>query len=233
MPSIVVYTAVVGRPDVLLDPTPVLPGIDLICYTDLQFHGISRYRMASVYCGGGTARRGQRRVKLFWPPIFDQYQYSLYVDSNVRLKADPHQFIDLLGDESDILMFRHPRRNCLYGEARVCIKLGKGARHVIKAQVAQYREEGYPAHNGLFEAGALFRRHTPSMRSASSMWLGEVVAHSCRDQISFPYVAWKLGLHVSTFPGKFRNGPWFGYRKHNAVRSPFESFSKVEVEKKT
>ena len=53
---------------------------------------------------------------------------------------------------------------------------------------------------GLVEAPVILRRHTAAIRALNEAWWAELVRGSRRDQLSFNYVAWKLGLSHAKFP---------------------------------
>jgi len=217
-----IYTAVFSKPDVLFNPTLPLPDIDKLCFTDMELQGESAYQAVSVQLDDSSGRRCQRRVKLYWPDIFNNYEYSLYLDSNVTLKADPRRFINMLTAGSDILVFRHCRRDCLYEEAQVCLDYGLAEQDAIARQLEKYRVEGYPEHHGLFQGTIIFRRHTEAMREFSKAWLKEVMTFTARDQISFPYVVWKLKEPMSLFSSSILANPWFCWKgEHNSWASQF------------
>ena len=54
----------------------------------------------------------------------------------------------------------------------------------------------------LCEASVIVREHTPSTNLFMCLWFNEVVRYTSRDQLSFPYVFWRLkGLKkVNMFP---------------------------------
>ena len=55
--------------------------------------------------------------------------------------------------------------------------------------------EGLPENAGLIEANVLIRRHNnPLIRELMEDWWEQLRVHGRRDQISFPYVAWKHGF---------------------------------------
>jgi hypothetical protein len=199
--EIVLFTAVFGQPDVLFDPMLPLPEVEKICFTDLEFMGQSRYRMVQVDLDELPPAKRNRRVKIFWPEIFDSYDYSLYVDSTAEVLADPRDLIQYLEPGSDIAMFRAAQRDCLYREAIECVRLGLDDPGLIRQQVAKYRGEGLLPPTGLWAGTAILRRHTPAMREFAQVWWREVEQFSCRDQISLPYVIWKTGARVSILPG--------------------------------
>jgi len=220
MMKLLVYTAVIDYQDILVDPVPNLCGVDKICFTDMDYVEKSKFAFVRVDPSGETASKKQRHVKIHWPQVFNEYEYSLYMDSGVELLTDPNIFIDMLGDK-DLLLFDHYRRDCLYEEARECLVRGLGDSQEITAQVSHYLSEGYPSHNGLYGCTVLFRRHTEAMRDFSERWWKEVQRFSSRDQISFPYVKWETGFQVATFPVRWHNNSWFVWHRPKLKKSKF------------
>ncbi len=218
--KLLIYTAVFGKPDLLLDPVLPLPEIDKVCFTDMEFQGKSQFDIVQLPLDPTTPAKNQRHVKIHWAAIFQQYDYSLYLDSNVQLKIDPTIFIDMLED-NDLLLFRHAFRSCIYDEAAVCINYRLGNSTEIARQVIKYVSSGYPKNSGLYRCTVLFRKHTKEMQEFSKLWWGEVNTFSHRDQISFPYVRNKLGIGVSVFDKLWVGNPWFKGYEHSEVDSKF------------
>jgi len=199
--EMIVFTAVFGHPDMLFVPALPLPDVEVVCWTDMDYVGQTRYRMVKVDLHELPARKRNRRVKIFWPEVLDCFAYSLYVDSTVRVLVDPRDLIQYLEPGSDIAQFRAFERDCLYEEARAVVRLGKDAPGVVRRQVSKYRGEGLFPPTGLWASTVILRRHTPLMREFCQSWWAEVEAFSRRDQISFPYVVAKSGIKVSELPG--------------------------------
>lgn len=223
MHDMVVFTGVFGRPDVLCEPAVPLDGVDLVCYTDLEFTGQSAFRMIELHLDSLSPPKRNRRVKIWWPEIFDCFDYSLYMDSNVELRVDPHELIRFLEPGSDIAVFRHPDRDCPYQEGRVCMRAGMADSTLVRRQLAYYRAAGLWPRSGLWAGTFILRRHTPRMQVFSETWWREVETFSGRDQISFPYVVWLLGTQVSEFPGNLRDNEFMIWHRHDARSSQFTS----------
>lgn len=212
MKEMLVFTGVFGKGDALHDPALPLLDLDFVCWTDLDFEGKSRWWMIKRNFDDLPPVKRNRRVKIFFQPNFNGYEYSLYLDSTVRLLVDPRQLISFLQPGSDIAVFDHPARDCLYEEAREVIRRGLDDADVVWEQVTRYRGEGILPHAGLWACTVILRRHTPSMQEFCQAWWKEVEAFSCRDQISFPYVVAKSGVKVSTFPGSLLCNDFIDWR---------------------
>jgi hypothetical protein len=210
--EIYAYTGVFGKPDVLLEPSYSAWGVPLFCFTDLRFRGRSMWQMVHVDLGDLPRAKRNRKVKIWWPPAFKGYRYSLYLDSTVELRVDPRELIQFLDPGSDICVFRHPHRDCLYEEAREVVRLRKADAKLVARQVAFYRELGFLPHSGLWACTVILRRHTRFMQDFCEKWWKEVMAWTHRDQISFPVVVQETGAKVSTFPGSLLNNEFISWR---------------------
>jgi hypothetical protein len=50
------------------------------------------------------------------------------------------------------------------------------------------------------------RRHTQAVRAFNEAWWTEIVRGSWRDQLSFDYISWKLGISYVNFPLSLHEG---------------------------
>ncbi len=78
------------------------------------------------------------------------------------------------------------------------------------AQISRYKQENYPANNGLISGGILLRNHHSSkIKETMEHWWNEVKNGSRRDQLSFNYVAWKTGLDYGILSGSVTRSEYF------------------------
>lgn len=145
---------------------------------------------------------------------FDE-PYRIWMDGNIFPRKDlPTLVEELLGDH-DIAVFHHPWRNCIYEEhGPAKARLDPRYHPLIDDQVARYRREGMPARYGLAECGVILSRANEPAREFFERWWAEVTRFSSRDQMSFPYIRWKMGARVRVRfidrqPTRF--GEWFRY----------------------
>jgi len=120
---------------------------------------------------------------------------------------------------SFLTTFTHPFRDCLYDEATFCLKVPRGEiyRKELAQQTAAYQRAGMPRHWGLAETRCVMRVNSPQITKMNELWWSEIQAHSPRDQVSLPYVCWKLGIKWGELPGRIRifnspggaTGPFF------------------------
>jgi len=104
----------------------------------------------------------------------------------------------LLGD-NDIGVSRFSRGwDTLTREAEFC--LSRWPKLPVKEQKDFYLSEGCPDNTGIFMGGLIVRRHTKAIARLNELWWEQITKFSQRDQLSLPYVLWKLGITPSILP---------------------------------
>lgn len=210
----VVFTAATGTRDVLGDPGPLPAGWTAVAFTDGGTH--PAWRVLPLPASDLGPKRATSAVKLLPHRVFPDARFSLWLDANCNIDCDLDALMtDMLAD-ADLALHPHPERDCIYDEALACIELGRDTPATICAQVVRYAQLGFPARAGLVAGGVILRRHTAAVAALNEDWWAEVAAGSCRDQLSFNYVAWRRGIAVARFPSDVWRGPLFGWRPHAA-----------------
>ena len=205
MKKFVLYTAVFGRRRAFRIPKISIPDVDKICFTDLNLH-VPFYKIKKMELNHLDRIRRQRFVKICIPDeIFDNYEYSVYVDCKRNCIVDFEYILSFMEKDADFVTRQHRKRRCIYDEGMICITQGKDSKEIILKQLDFYRSENYPVHNGLQYTFLLLRRHTEKLKKFSRLWWEQLEKHSFRDQISLPYVAWKHDVKISLCG---RGGKW-------------------------
>lgn len=195
--SLVLYSALYGRREPL--NTEVFgPFTDVrrVLFTDrddLDFPGVDIIRQPA---DGLDPARASRRAKLM-PHRYLPEDWSLWLDNKSRLRRDPSDILATLQAQSSQAFFAFPhfRRDCVYQELQTCWENGLDDYRTLKERERTYRAEGMPEHAGLIEGHFILRRHhEPSVATFGEEWFDHVCRFSRRDQISFPYLAWKRGF---------------------------------------
>ncbi|KAI3472397.1 hypothetical protein Pfo_029518 [Paulownia fortunei] len=132
--------------------------------------------------------------------LFPNARYSIWVDSKSQFRRDPLGVLEALLWRSDyeLAISEHGARSSVYDEAKAVVKKNKATPEEVEVQLAQYRQDGLPEDkrfNGkkaLAEASIIVRKHTPMTNLFMCLWFNEVVRFTSRDQLSFPYVLWRL-----------------------------------------
>ena len=165
------------------------------------------------------AKDAGRAKYLFWEYGI-QSDVNMWVDGNIYPLAKPEEYIELLGD-SDICLFRHPWRDCIYEEATETLNLNFDLPEIVIPQLEAYKKSGYPKNNGLAETGVMIRRDSPTVRRFLIAVWKEIERGSHRDQLCFNYVLSKFPkLRIKYLPPSVRTHSMFNmvpHQKHMAV----------------
>lgn len=211
--KVALCTAITARKDSLKEQ-PFYDGVDRIFFTDCPEAYVGTSWTIHPACSLFTdPRRNSRAHKILAHQYLPEYDYSLWIDGSICLQTSPLELIDAYLMDADIAMFRHPTRCCLYVEAEGCANAGFDRRETFAAQVKHYRQAGYPPDNGLNECAVILRRHNEQIARFNDAWWSEYCRHSCRDQISLPYVAHRLGIRIAHLPGTAADNPAFVYHQ--------------------
>ncbi|KAK9010622.1 hypothetical protein V6N11_043502 [Hibiscus sabdariffa] len=142
--------------------------------------------------------------------LFPHAKYSIWVDSKSQFRRDPLGVVEaLLWRRNSVLAIsEHGARSSVYDEAKAVVHKHKATPEEVEVQMTQYRKDGLPEDkrfNGkkaLNEASVIVRKHTPLTNMFMCLWFNEVVRFTSRDQLSFPYVLWRLKgpKNINMFP---------------------------------
>jgi hypothetical protein len=195
--SLVLYSALYGNKEPLnaevFGPFTSCRRVLFTDRTDLHLPGVDIVRDP---LDGLDAARASRRAKLM-PHRYLPEDWSIWLDNKSRLKRDPVEVLAALQAQSDASFFAFPhfRRDCVYQEGQAIWENGLDDYRIVRERMETYRTEGVPDHVGLIEGHFIVRRHHDTAVSHfGDRWFEQVLRYSRRDQISFAYLAWKLGL---------------------------------------
>jgi len=184
----VVFTSIFGQYDSLIEPIEHSDSIDYVCFTDNPdlVSNVWQIKVVDPYFQDDMIRSA-RHHKICPHRYLEQYDFSLYVDGNMRIRLVPDVMKMLNGNT--IAMEWHRKRRCLYVEAEVCKERHLDDSMKINRQVASYRAMGFPENAGLYASYMIVRKHNDErLKVLSESWWTHVCAYSRRDQISLPVV---------------------------------------------
>jgi hypothetical protein len=169
-----------------------------------------------------------RRVKMLAhrQPALEGYAATLYVDGSIEIVGDLGRFLASCEARPEpVQMYRHPFRDCVYDEALACARAGHVSVFTLQRQMGRYRRAGFPPHNGLFEAGVIYRRHVAEVETFMETWWQEYRSGARRDQLSMSFVAWQAGIAIGDLgPSDPRFGHCtFHLHAHRATRVPLRA----------
>ena len=194
---IAVYTCIIGNYDQLAGPACQPNNIDYFVIADTVSSAKSPWNFLEVANGLNLTDIEQSRwCKMHPHLLFPHHDYSIYLDGNIAPISDLTELIHRIGP-CGVATHQHYYRNCAYQEAQAVLQRGKDTQERIDRHLRFLSEEKFPTHYGLADCGVIARRHHhPMCVHLMKQWWKEFLAHSRRDQISFPYVLFKNGVKM-------------------------------------
>jgi hypothetical protein len=228
----VIYTSIFGSEYHLHEPEVKLDGWDYICFTDNPEYQSDTWKVKlvpKIYDGA----RDSKKPKILPHRYLEDYDVSVWIDGDIKIIGDVDYLVDKYLTDMDYAVFNHEFcgitvtgnlnvRKCIYEEAKFIKWLGdnhprkhyKDNLDVINKQVQRYKDEGYPVDNGQARNTIILRRHdNPFIIKTMEDWWTEVKYGSKRDQLSFPYVAWKNHMDYNFINEDIDNNKWFKLMK--------------------
>lgn len=204
--NIVIYTAIYGEYDEIVEQ-PKLKDVDFILFTDNKEY-LNKKTMWKIVTldkfNKFSSRMKSKYPKLMAHEVLDtKYKYSIWIDGNMLIKnkrfvKDHLQTLT----ENKIALYIHndiSPRACIYEEAEYCKDFPKYKNQPIMEQVKSYRKEGFPEKNGLWAGGIIVRdMRNLNVIKINENWWQENLKWTYQDQLSLPYVLWKLNLKCDT-----------------------------------
>ena len=196
----VVYTCIIGNYDKPIEPLYINDRCKYVLISDSNITETgSSWEWLDVSMFELPVKKQNeinRYVKLHPELFFPEYEYSIYIDGNIQVITDMMPVINGMG-ESIIGLHKHDRRSCAYEEAKTFYHISSMKKFAVKAeeQMKEYEEEGFPHNYGLYENPIIVRKHnTERCKQIMAEWWKQLTTFTMRDQISLPYVFWKLGV---------------------------------------
>jgi len=188
---------------------------DAICVTDNPDLKADGWRV--IVLPSTEQRRLAAKYPRMLPFDFINTDAAVWLDAAFQIVGEGFAdfCLESLADKN-IIAWEHPEnRNCLYQEATYCQDWPKYSSEPIRQQTAYYREAGMPEGFGLWACGTLVWRNCQEAKEFGKAWLEENKRWSIQDQVSFPYLLWKLNPSFGVFAGHEFNNPYLKWHQHN------------------
>lgn len=196
-----IYTAIFGGYDDLREQ-PSCPGVDFVCFTDNPSLRSEQWRIEFRNPRYPDPRMAAKWFKLFPHRALPEYRRSIWIDGGIQLSTGDFadEVLSFLAP-SGLAMFRHPARTTIREEAAELVKLGRFPDQPFLQQVEHYYAKRFPDDIGLYAATVMARDHASrQMHRLGRLWLRENLRWSFRDQLSLPYLLWKLEIQPGVIP---------------------------------
>ena len=203
--KIAIITASVGAglPVESINP---FPGVDYHAFVDevelpedsmWTFHDVPKWTIDKKY-----AERRHAKVFKILPHLFiPEYDYYIWVDSTHMVALNPKQIVETYLKDSDIALFKHPERNCVYQEADVIMGAKFDQLSYVQAQTNYYYSQSYPKNNGLYELPCRIQKNSLQIQALMLTWWELICKYSSRDQLSLPFALHMHSIKPAIMPG--------------------------------
>ncbi len=198
MKSFVIYTALIGGYDNIHQPTIVHEDFDYILFSNsIKENKIGVWEIKRIDYFNIDNTRIARWVKTHPELIVKDYLFSVWLDANIQIQTIDfyNRALELYAQGILISSMWHNERDCIYDEAAAVAYYGLESETIILDWEHKLLKEKYPQHQGLFETNVVFRCHNSQIvKKIDSIWWSCIDNYSRRDQLSFNYVLWKIGI---------------------------------------
>ena len=212
----VVYTAIYGGYDKLQEPLFVSDNLDYFAFTDQEIPQGSVWRKIDIsvfkQLEGLDDYHKAKYFKMFPYEFFPNYDFSIWVDGNVKMVADIYP-LAIMSADAPIAAFENPHHVCIFTEKNYMVFNNRVSVSSINKQVNDYKIDGFPHHFGMRELSIIYRNHSDRWcYELMKEWWEQVNKYTMRDQISLPYLLWKHGKdinYIKSLGGNWRLNPRF------------------------
>lgn len=187
--------------------------------------GVSYWMFASNQAKGWDAhilppgissnpQRRAREIKVFAPVLWPQFDWYLWMDGTMQLRAPVLPWIEkLLEAGVEMAAFRHNEWSCAYREVAACIERKKDTTDNLSNAAVLLAKHGHPRNYGQIATGFLWRAGTDNVRSHAFEWWGQMKVTTMRDQCTVMNAARRVGLEVEFLPGLHTKNKLVHYRR--------------------
>ena len=208
----VIYTAIIGNYDSLQEPRCIQPNVDYICFTnnqDMLNNTSTIWKMVYVEDTSLSNVLLARKIKMFPHLYLSEYDLSIWIDGKYQIEGNLVEYCETYFLEKDMLCFPHYERDNVLEEAGACIFMKRGNKEEIWGQIMDYWNHGYSMDTGLYETACIARYHNMTgVIALMEAWWEQLCEHSSRDQISLPYVCWKLSYRPDICDANIKSNRW-------------------------
>jgi hypothetical protein len=206
----IVYTVILGKGYSLKEPRYKNNDWEFKCFTDQKFKS-KNWKIVPLN-GGFDPRKKSREVKITNHRFFD-YDLCLYLDARFTVNMNLDDLAKKYLQNDVAVMSRKKRINSYEEELELCMELSLDNEKILRKQLNQYKNDGFPKNSMLYSPGIMFKRNTEKTREFMEYWYKEVETHSYRDIVSFAYTLWKHPIKISVMPHRKTYQSFMNYRR--------------------
>lgn len=207
----VVYTALIGNYDSIRKIVKE-DGYDYFMFTDNALDNVTtNWTILKIedtlnYTNKIELTKKQRFYKILPHLFFQNYNLSIYIDTNFEIKGKLDYFLlRILTPNLSIYILEHPTISSINNEFEAVLYFKKELKSNVIKLKNRYKKENFTDNNGHAECCLIVRNHNnKNCIHFMEKWFNEVKKNSHRDQLSFNYIFWKIGnKHVKYISKKF------------------------------
>ena len=126
--------------------------------------------------------------------ILQKYDYIIWIDGSITLRPNfiNNVLTNIIDNDYELASFKHSERNNINDEVKLSLTMDKYKTQDLNTQYQFYLQDGFNDNIGLFENTIIIRKKTERINNIFDLWWIHNLKYSYQDQISFPYVLWKL-----------------------------------------
>lgn len=189
MKRYVVYSAIVGQYDKPLQPLAVDERFDYVLFSDHLPEGRNGvWQIRRIDYSNKIQPKVARYVKTHPETLLPEYEASLWMDANIRIKGKNiyDRFVELFEKGCLIAAVKHTAYDCVYNEMFSVLDFQFESESVVVHWGHLLRKKDFHKHAGMFETGLMYRKHSDiCVKSFDAIWWKYIEAYSKRDQLSF------------------------------------------------
>jgi hypothetical protein len=226
MSKIAVYTTIFGDYDQLQPVPKQSVKADYYCITDNQ-KAIMKLYKGDPSCEDWQVIQVEQprkdlhpRMRAKWFKIFPwecekllSYEKIIFFDGDLKINSPDFIEYCIQSMKNDILLFRHPYRNCIYDEKKASEDMVKYQNENMEAQVNYYKRF-HPEKFGLWACTVIVRRPTFRIKALMMSWWHENIKFTWQDQLSFPVVCRIHNIFPEVFPDLLYQNRFFKMQSH-------------------
>lgn len=233
MNKYVIYTAIIGKYDKIVQPSAVDDRFDYVLFSDsIQEGRVGVWQVRRIDYYNPIQTKIARFVKTHPESLLGEYEASLWHDANISIRSSVvyDRFLELVGQNVKVASVEHHSWDCVYEELFRILDFRYESEKVVLDWGRFLRKRHFPKHAGLIETNLLFRIHSyEEVKRLDSIWWNYIEKCSRRDQLSFPIALLDSGLQCDLFLPKgmsVRNYEGTEFVKHKNESSKFDPTEK-------
>ena len=206
-----IYTCLTGAYDALPQPLVTSGDWRFVCFTDNPSADGGVWEMRPIP-RQDTPAAASRLPKLLPHEFLQDFEVSLYIDSNIRITGEAFYSAALAAASSGALWagVPHPGRDCVYEENLSCYLSGLSRWGDAFRLKRRLQQEGFPRHAGLLENNLILRRHlAPEVMETDKLWWDAYRNGIRRDQLHLMPLLAKAGIEPLALLPEGRNARSF------------------------